>query len=297
MKPRLKSALLVVAALAVAGATAGLAVLRGPSVAFTVNGEEWSRGDMTRMMDGLVGAGQFSAPSGKVSADDMSAVMSVLVQYRAGRQLLAERGITVPVADIESAKRRLEPTFGDDFVVGVLADMSATGEALDAITAPADVKDIYGRNPADTGVLCAVMITSRSEKAARGIVERIDAGADAVELARTNAEGSEFGSSDGVVAVDADQPCAGLSWVKDRVSLPVFSALASTAAGARSGIVEDATGWHVLFNRPWADVSAAHSRQFSGEPGRNLAAGFTATSEISVSPEFGTWNQARQTIE
>ena len=297
MKPRLKSALLVAAALAVAGATAGLALLRGPSVAFTVNGEEWSRDDMTRMMDGLVGAGQFSAPSGKVSSDDMSAVMSVPVQYRAGRQLLAERGITVPAESIESAKRRLEPTFRDDFVVGVLADMSATGEALDAMPAPTDVKDIYEGNPASTGVLCAVMITARSEKAARDIVGQIDGGADAVRLARASAGGSEFESSDGTVAIDAGLPCAGLTWVKDRVSTPVFSALASTAAGARSGIVKDATGWHVVFNRPWADVSAAHSRQFSGEPGRNLAAGFTATSDISVSPELGTWNQARQTIE
>lgn len=297
MNPRLKSVLLVVAALAAAGATAGLALLRGPSVAFTVNGEDWSRDDMTRMMDGLVGAGQFSAPSGKVSTDDMSAVMSVLVQYRAGRQLLAERGITVPAEEIESAKRRLEPTFQDDFVVDVLADMSATGDALDAITAPTDVKDIYTANPSRTGVLCAVMISSRSENAARDIVGQIDSGADAVELARKSAEGSEFETSDGVVAVDADQPCAGLAWVKDRVSTPVFSALASTAAGERSGIVKDATGWHVVFNMPWADVSAVHSRQFSAEPGRNLASGFTATSKISVSPEFGTWNQARQTIE
>ncbi|MGA1362192.1 MAG: hypothetical protein ACO36A_04665 [Ilumatobacteraceae bacterium] len=297
MKPRLKSALLVVAALAVAGATAGLALLRGPSVAFTVNGEEWSRDDMTRLMDGLVGAGQFTAPSGKVSADDMSAVMSVLVQYRSGRQLLAGRGITVPAGSIESAKQRLEPTFQDDFVVGVLADMSATGEALDSMPAPTDVKTIYEANPARTGVLCAVMITSASEKSARDILEQLDSGADAIELARKNAKGSEFESSDGTVAVDAAQPCAGLAWVKDRVSTPVFSALASTAAGAHSGIVQDATGWHVVFNRQWADVGAAHSRQFSGEPGRNLAAGFTATSDIAVSPEFGTWNQARQTIE
>ena len=293
----MKSALLVVAALAVAGATAGLAVLRGPSVAFSVNGEDWSRDDMTRMMDGLVAVGQFSAPSGRVSADDMSAVMSVLVQYRAGRQLLAERGITVKKADIESAARRLKPTFQDDFVVGVLADMAATGDALDALTAPSDVKDIDATEPAHTGVLCALMITSRSERAARGIVEQIDGGADAVELARKNAAGSEFERTDGVVAVDVAQPCAKISWVKDRVSTAVFAALASTPAGGRSGIVKDATGWHVVVNRPWADVSAAHSRQFSDEPGRNLAAGFTATSDISVSPEFGTWNQARQTVE
>ena len=297
MKPRLKSALLVVAALAVAGATAGLAVLRGPAVAFSVNGEDWSRDDMTRMMDGLVEVGQFSAPSGRVSADDMSAVMSVLVQYRAGRQLLAERRITLKKDDIESAKRRLEPTFRDAFVVGVLADMSATGDALDALTAPSDVKDIYAGNPARTGVLCSVMISSRTEQAARAIVDQIDGGADAVELAQKNAQGSEFEGTDGVIAVDVAQPCARISWVKDRVSTAVFSALASTAAGGRSGVVKDATGWHVVVNRPWADISAAHSRQFSGEPGRNLAAGFTATSDISVSPEFGTWNQARQTVE
>lgn len=297
MKPRLKSALVVVAALAVAGATAGLAVLRGPSVAFTVNGEEWSRDDLRRLIDGLIEAGDLSAVSGQVSRENVSSVMTVLIQFTAGSQMLDKSGVEVPAGEIAAARSRLEGTYRDEFVLDVLADMSATGSALDRLSAPSDVKDIYGRNPADTGVLCAVMISSRSEKAARGIVEKIDAGDDAVELARRNAKGSEFESSDGAVAVDADQPCAGLSWVKDRVSLPVFSALASTAAGTRSGIVEDATGWHVLFNRPWVDVSAAHSRQFSGEPGRNLAAGFTATSEISVSPEFGTWNQARQTIE
>jgi hypothetical protein len=50
-------------------------------------------------------------------------------------------------------------------------------------------------------------------------------------------------------------------------------------------------------NRPWSEVSKAHAAVFSQGPGRSLAIGFTATADVTVASEYGTWDRASQTIK
>ncbi|MEY4365836.1 MAG: hypothetical protein RLZZ305_1180 [Actinomycetota bacterium] len=297
MKQYLPRIAVVAAALAAAGAVALIALARGPVAAFSVNGDEWSRDEVHRVVDSLVKAGQITAANGKVTGDDIAAVMSVLVQYSAGRQLLAERGVTLPQDALTTARQQYGAAFTDPFVAGVFADMSVTGKVITSLPAPQDMKSIYEDRPALTGVLCAVDVTLPSESAARAVLGEIDAGGDVLAIAREKSVNKDLEATDGVLALSADTPCAGLSWVKDKVSAPVLEELIATGAGKRSSVVRDAAGWHVLANRPWSEVSGAHAAVFSKDPGRNLAVGFTATADVTVASEYGTWDRASQTIK
>ena len=297
MKQYLPRIAVVAAALAAAAAVAAIALVRGPVAAFSVNGQEWSRGEVQRVVDSLVEAGQITAANGKVTGDDIAAVMSVLVQYSAGRQLLAERGVALPQDALATARQQYGAAFADPFVAGVFADMSVTGKVITSLPAPQDVKSIYEDRPALTGVLCAVDITLGTEDAARAVLNEIDSGGDVLAIAREKSTNTDFEATGGAIALSSDTPCAGLAWIKSKVSEPVLEQLIDTGAGKRSSVVKDAAGWHVLVNRPWSEVSKAHAAVFSQGPGRSLAIGFTATADVTVASEYGTWDRASQTIK
>lgn len=296
MKQYLPRIAVAAAALAVAAAVAAVALARGPVAAFSVNGQEWSRGDVQRVVDSLVDTGQITAVNGKVTGDDIAAVMSVLVQYSAGRQLLAERGVALPQDALAAARQQYGAAFADPFVAGVFADMSVTGKTITSLAAPQDVKSIYEENPALTGVLCAVDVTLPSEHAARAVMNEIKDGGDVLAVAREKSVNKDLEATDGVLALPGAD-CAGLAWVKDKVSATVLEELMSTDAGETSAVVKDEAGWHVLVNRPWSEVSKSHATVFSEDPGRSLAVGFTATADVQVASEYGTWNPATQTIK
>jgi hypothetical protein len=295
--PRLRALLVTAAVACTAVAVAGVAVLGRQSSAFTVNGEEWSRDNLAKVLTGLVEAGQFTSSHGRVAGTDAASVASVLVQYRAGAQMLAERGVKIPEADRTAVTTQIRQTFRDPFVVAVLADMSVTGAAVDKLTVPANMKSLYEKSPALTGVLCAAEITVGSESEARDALVRIDGGEKFLDVAKAVTISPDFKQTGGVVGASTDMPCSTLNRMSQRISSPLLNALLHTPAGTRTAIVRDNSGWHIASNRPWQEIAAAHAKVFSAEPGRNLADGYTATSDIHVNPIYGTWNAATSKIE
>lgn len=297
MAPRLRALLVTGVAACAALVAAGIGAFGGPSNAFSVNGEEWSRDNLNKVLTGLVEAGQFTSTNGSVSGTDVASVASVLVQYRAGAQMLADRGVKIPEADRETAAASIKRAFSDPFVVDVLADMSVTGAAVDKLPVPGDMQALYEKNPALTGVLCAAEITVGTESEARSLVERLDSGESFLDVAQAATTSRDFKQTGGVVGPGTEMPCSTLNQMSQRISSPLLNALLHTPAGARTAIVRDSEGWHVATNRPWSEISAAHAKVFAAEPGRNLADGYTATSDVHVNSLYGTWNPATSKIE
>ena len=78
------------------------------SSAFSIDGENYSKDDLNGLVDNLIVANQLTAPGGVAAAKDLVAIVSVMVQYRAGSHVLKENGGSVTEAARSAAAAQLE---------------------------------------------------------------------------------------------------------------------------------------------------------------------------------------------
>ena len=270
------------------------------SSAFSIEGENYSKDDLNGLVDNLIIANQLTAPGGVAAAKDLVAIVSVMVQYRAGSHVLKENGGSVSEAARSAAAAQLEqsnPQGLDAKTKALLVDIAVTGQAIDMITVPTDIEDRYNDNPTKTGVLCVSEITVASEDDAKDVLDRLAAGEPFAKVASATTLNTDRRSVQGNVLDGNDAPCAALESVNDQLSPAVMNALAVTAPGQETVAVQDGEGWHVAIHRPWKDISASHRTALGTKPGRLLLAGFLATADIHVNSTYGTWNPVTAQVE
>lgn len=295
---------LTAAALGLSGLS-GCNAVRNSATAVSVNGVAWSRDDFNTLMDALVKAGQFPAPNGQVDTKSASQVISVMVQFKVGQQMLESLGKKISAADKQKLVDAINQQAGtlDDKTKALLVDIAATGGAIDALPVPTDEQSsaAYEKAPASSGAMCVAEITLTSEAKAREVADQLAEGAKFADVARANTTNTDRKASGGLVVDGAGNECQTLSSVDDRVSAEVLQVLYTLAPGKPTPVIHDADGWHIAVNRPWADIRTAHAKAVSSTQdvpaGRQLLAGHIAVADIEVNSIYGTWNQVTARVE
>jgi len=295
--PRLITSLAAVAAVSLSGLLASCGAVQSSSEAFSVNGESYSREDVSGLLDGLVLLQQLNAPNGVAPAADVAEIISVMIQYRAGAAVLEDWG--TPVTDAERAQAagpltaQLPPGISEG-VKDLLVDLNLTGKAVDAVKTPsaAEVETMYSAAPASTGHLCIRLATLKSAGAARDMIDAVNGGGDFAALATKS--GAEDG---GIVTGGNGSPCLTLDAMRARLGGTAVGALISSPSGRPTEAFEDEDGWHVAVHRPWDEIKSDLMTSLSAAPGRSLISGVLATADIRVNSVYGTWNTATSRVE
>ena len=300
-------AALAAAVLGITGLT-GCRALDNSADAVTINGKSWSRDELNNLVTALVAAQQFSAPGGRANSQDLASVISVMVQFKAGQQMLADVGAKIAESDRTTLRDALvkQGSTLDTATVDLLVDIAATGGTIDKLTVPTEAqsKAAYESQPARSGAMCVAEITVATEAAAREVSDQLAEGKKFTDIARKVSTNTERKSSGGNVVDGAGNQCLGLGSIDDQVSAALLSQLFNLAPGKPTSVVKDDEGWHVAVNRPWADVRSEHAKTLSsltdqGTPqaGRLLLAGYVATSDVRVNSMYGTWNPVTSRVE
>lgn len=297
-------AALLVAAVTLAGLS-GCSAIGSSSAAVTINGREWSRDDLNTLMDALVKAGEFSAPNGRADTKDTAGVISVMVQFKAGQQLLESLGIKVDESSrkmlLQNIKQQL-PTMAES-TQNLLVDIAATGGTIDKIPVPTEQQssEAYESKPASSGAMCVAEITVKSEADARRVSDELAAGTKFADVARAMTTNTDRKASGGLVVDGADNQCQVLSMIDDQLGAPVLRALYELTPGKPTEAIQDAEGWHIAVNRPWVDIRTEHAKAISPKSdtptGRQLLAGFIAVADVRVNTVYGTWNPVTTRVE
>ena len=295
---------LLAAATALAGLT-GCSAVGSSSAAVTINGKDWSRADLNKLMDALVKAGQFSAPGGRADTKDTAGVISVMVQFKSGQQLLDSLGIKVNETNraklLASIKQQV-PTM-DESTQNLLVDVAATGATIDTIPVPTEHQSsaAYESRPASSGAMCVADITVKSEADARKVSDELAAGKKFADVARAMTINPDRKSSGGLVVDGAGNQCMVLNMIDDQLGAPLLQALYELAPGKPTPAIEDTDGWHIAVNRPWAEIRTEHVKAIAPtsdtSTGRHLLAGFVAVADVRVNSMYGTWNPVTARVE
>jgi hypothetical protein len=124
-------------------------------------------------------------------------------------------------------------------------------------------------------------------------VDAIDAGADFAELASRSVD--EPSKANGGAVVDASgAPC--VAGYTDTVDRAIVTALADAAPGEVVGPVQTSTGWHVLQQRPYAEVAESLDSLFAQGAGDLLFYGYLIHAPVRIDPRYGAWDPATASV-
>ena len=295
-RPRLIAAAALVAALSLGSCS----TLASSSEAFNVNGDSFSRDDLNELTSDLVKVGQITGTNGTVAAKDLAGITSTMIQYTAGKELLAEYGAKISPSDLSAARAQLgqsDLSGLSEKTIGLLSEFSAMGKAFDSIGIPADIAARYTASPTSTGVLCVSETTVRTEAEARAVLDRLAAGESFAKVAAATTINEEFKATGGNVEDVNGTSCFNLSAMLPKLGQAVLGALARTAPGTPTPPVQDDNGWHVAVHRAWNEVSADHTKALGDRTGRQLLAGFLSVADVRVGSMYGTWNPVLAQVE
>lgn len=274
------------------------------SEAFSVDGHGYPRSGLNDLVRALSKADQLNVVRDQADGNDVRSVINVMVQYKSGERVLERMGIPVTDAERQAVAAQfagqLPPDIGQD-TLNLLADISATGKALDSITPPSetDLKSLYESSPASTGMLCIREISVKTRDQAVDVVTQLADGADFASLARKVSLSKATKTAGGAVTGTSGGSCLPVAQAaaESSVGNPLALALLHTPLGHNTGAVQDRSGWHVAVHRPFAEVKDTLVSVFALRPGRALAAGVLATADIRVNPVYGTWNPVTSKVE
>lgn len=297
-------------AFAVLGLLAGTALVAScstvadASTVVSVNGTKYSRDDFENIARELVNAKQFTPDaSGNITAADAHVLAGVLAQYLALSEFLTKNGESITDADradVIASIKSDDPyfTWSKD-LQELTVNFSSIDAPLSRITAPteSELKSMYESNPVSTGQLCMRHILVKTEAEARDALAKLSDGADFAELAGKVSIDTAANKDGGALLSQTGGACSSLTDLQGSYDPDFLLGAMDAKAGVPTGPVKSSFGYHVILLRPYDEVSESLSENLATSPGGVLAAGFIATSRITINPKYGTWNRATAKVE
>lgn len=268
------------------------------NAAAEINGRKISRGELEQTVTALSEAGQAPVVDGEVDGETVRSILSALVQGTATNQMLKEYDEEITQADRDEIKTRItesnETSTYTQHLKDLIIELNAGSLALTRIQPPDAKKaaEMYEKSPASLGVLCVRHLVVETEATANEALSKFADGAEFEALAgefSTEPNAKESGGALG----GADNACITLTEYQSGFD-PAFTAGALLAKpGVAYGPVKSSFGFHVIYVRPFTEVSDDVSKLLATNAGINLLTGFIATSKIKVDSAYGVWNAAR----
>ncbi len=270
--------------------------------AFSVNGSSTSRQRVDAVLADLATAGDLTLVDGEAGDEIVGTILRQLIRVESFRQFAETRGLEITDADREEI---LGFATGDaafrsysDLLQGIIIELNVIDLVLARASAPApaELAASYERSPASTGMLCLshILVATRGE--AERVLSRLADGADFAELAAEVSVEPAAAVSGGALAGADGEACQPLTEFQRGYDADFLTGAVRGRAGVPFGPVRTQFGWHVILNRPIADVAESLGRVSAAAPGSVAFEGFLADADVRVSSRYGRWVRGLSSI-
>ena len=243
------------------------------------------------------GAGDAEDPAtGTIAGTTARQYLSVIVRGEVNEVFLADHGEQITDADRTQATASLTMPAGLPADVTRRIEDNAAAPAVRArIESPstAELQRMYDARPSDLGVVCTRQIVVATEAEAQEIVDALDAGEAFADHVSRSIDASSKANGG---AVQDESGAACVAGYADAVDRAIVTSLADAAPGEVVGPVRTDAGWHVLQQRPYAEVADSVSTLFAQAAGDLLYYGYLIHTQVRVDPRYGTWNPASASV-
>ena len=261
----------------VAAATAAL-VLSGcgtftdNDVVAKVGDDELTDADVQRLLEGTV------EDTAEVPYGAATAAISNWIIDRVLRADLAANDSAIDEVDGELTGESLRTSFDESF--GAWTTLQGGDIPASRIAAA------YGSGPSESGLVCVSHILVADEATANEVLDRIDDGEAFAELA------PEYSTDPGSAASGGALPCSSLTTFANTFVFEFTSAIVDAEVGDILGPVQTQFGSHVIWVRPYDDLSDADIDALLAD----ALVRFTFAvddAEVWVDPRFGEFDVSR----
>lgn len=263
-----------------------------------INGKKISRSELEQTVTELSDAGQTPVVDGEVEGETVRSILSALVQGAATEQLLKQNSEEITAADREKIASQIsqntDTTEYTQHLKDLIIELNAGVLAIARIPAPDAKKaaEMYAKAPASLGVLCVRHLVVKEEKSAQQALTKFAEGVDFADLA------GEFSiepnaTETGGALTGQDNACMTLAEYQSGFDADFTAGALLAKPGVAFGPVKSSFGYHVIYVRPFTEVSEDISKLLSANAGAQLLNGYIATSKIKVDSMYGSWNAAR----
>ena len=276
-------------------------VVASKNDAFKVNGQAYTKTELTAVLDVLVDAGQITKQNGTVAKSDMLPVIQVLLKYKAYQQFIEKYNLKETATNRAKVLQQASldqnfPTYPkalQDLLVALnLAALTTSG-----MKAPsdADIEKLYNKAPASAGVLCLSHILVKTKAQALKVLDDLDGGAKFADVAKAKSIEPAAKTTGGSLANGKEQ-CSSLESLQQSFDADFMVGAVAAKPGVPTGPVKSQFGWHIILSHPYSEVKTSVASVLSQNVGSSLLAGYMATSNISVNSAYGTWVGATSKI-
>ena len=268
------------------------------NAAAEINGRKISRAELEQTITELSEAGQAPVVDGEVDGETVRSILSALVQGAATDQLLKKYDEEITQADRDEIEAKItESTDTSTYtqhLKDLIIELNAGSLALARVKAPDAKKaaEMYDKSPASLGVLCVRHLVVKTEATANEALAKFAGGAEFAALAGEFSTEPKANESGGALG-GADNACITLTEYQSGFDPGFTAGVLLAKPGVAYGPVKSSFGYHVIYVRPFTEVSEDISKLLAINAGVNLLTGFIATSKINVDSAYGVWNAAR----
>ncbi len=268
------------------------------NAAAEINGRKISRAELEQTIAELGEAGQAPIVDGEVDGETVRSILSALVQGAATDQLLKEYAEQITQTDRDEIEAQISQNTDTSTYTQHLKDLiiklNAGSLALARVKAPDAKKaaEMYDKSPASLGVLCVRHLVVKTEATANEALAKFADGAEFAALAGEFSIEPKANESGGALG-GADNACITLTEYQSGFDADFTAGALLAKPGVAYGPVKSSFGYHVIYVRPFTEVSEDISKLLATNAGANLLTGFIATSKINVDSAYGVWNAAR----
>lgn len=274
------------------------------STVVTVNGTKISRTEFERIAQTLLDTKQFTPDAnGNITASDSHILIGALAQFAALTSFLKDNNESITDADRAEVTDAIQP---DDPYFTWPKDLQDLSINLSAINAPlgriappseSELKAMYEKSPLTTGQLCMRHILVKTAAEARDALKKLSEGADFATLAEEVSIDTAANKDGGALLGQSGGACNLLTDLQGSYDPDFLLGAMSAKVGVPTGPVQSSFGYHIVLLRPYEEVATSLSENLSSNAGSVLAAGYVATSKISVNSKYGTWNRVSAKVE
>ena len=267
------------------------------SEAFRFNGTSYPISDLDELNAALVAVGQYTEENGTLRAQDVATTLAVLIRYEAYKQFIKDNGIEETDADRQAveAEAANDPNFASypEALRTTLLNLNISDVVAQRITVPSeiDLKDLYNKMPAQTGVLCLSHILVETEQEAKDVVATLKSGRAFAEVAAAQSIEPNADQTGGALK-NGDEDCSPLGSLQQSFDADFMVGAVNAKAGVPTGPIKSQFGWHIILNHAFDDIKDSALRVITQEPGAILLSGYLAGANVTVNSKYGTWNAA-----
>jgi foldase protein PrsA len=262
----------VIAAATAALALSGCGTFSDNDVVAKVGDDELTDDEVQQLLDGTV------EETEEVPYDAATAAISNWIIDRVLRADLAANDSGIDEVDGELTGDSLRTSFDASFAAWT------TLEAGDI--PPSRIAGSYGSGPSESGMVCASHILVATEDTADEILDRIDDGDEFADLA------AEYSTDPGSAASGGALPCASLTTFANTYVPEFTSAVVEADVGDVVGPVESQFGYHVIWIRPFDDLTDADIDALLADALVRFSFAVD-DAEVWVDPRFGEFDVSR----